>query len=226
MPDALFDMVISQLIKDTIPPLRVNDTGERALAWMDVFQIDQLPLLHGKNYLGLISRNALNHQILKDKILSYELDLPHPYVINTQHIYDAFTFAANHEYAIIPVLNELQHYVGLVTSLDLIAGFVQMKSLNTQGSIIVIEIKLRDFQLSHIVQVVESNESKVINADVHIDTENDTAEVTMKINRIDLSRIQAAFFRYNYNVKAIYHQVENSDDLQNRFDSLMNYLNI
>ncbi|MEO8149250.1 MAG: hypothetical protein ABI723_16510 [Bacteroidia bacterium] len=219
-------MVVGQLIKDTIPPLRLNDTGERALAWMDVFQIDQLPLLHGKNYLGLISRNALSHHVLKEKISTYELELPHPYVLNTQHIYDAFTFSANHEYVIIPVLDEQHHYVGLITALDLIAGFVQMKSLNTQGSIIVIEIKLKDFQLSHIIQVVESNESKVLNADVHIDTDMDMAEVTMKINRIDLSRIQAAFFRYNYNVKAIYHQVENTDDLQNRFDSLMHYLNI
>ena len=56
-------MVVGQLIKDTIPPLRVNDTGERALALMDVFQIDQLPLLHGKNYLGLISRNALHSRV-------------------------------------------------------------------------------------------------------------------------------------------------------------------
>lgn len=219
-------MVVGQLIQDNIPPLKITDTGERALSWMDVFQVDQLPLLHGKNYLGLITRNSVNHQVLKEKISTYELDLPRPYVFSTQHIYDAFTFSANHEYAVIPVLDEQNNYAGLITSLDLIAGFVQMKSLNTQGSIIVIEIKLQDFQLSHIIQVVESNESKVLNADVHIDTEKEMAEVTMKINRIDLSRLQSAFFRYNYHVKAIYHQVENTDDLQNRFDSLMNYLNI
>lgn len=219
-------MVVGQLIKDSIPPLRISDTGERAIAWMDVFQVDQLPLLHGKNYLGLISRIALQEQILTNKISTYELELPHPYVIITQHIYDAFAFSANHEYTVIPVLDEQNKYAGLITAIDLIAGFVEMKSLNEQGSIIVIETRLKDFQLSHIVQVVESNEAKVVNADVHIDTDKDVAEVTLKINRVDLTRVQAAFFRYNYIVKAIYHQVENNDDLQSRFDSLMNYLNI
>lgn len=219
-------MQAGQLINDFIPPLRSSDTGARALKWMNIFQVNHLPVLHEKNYLGLLSRQQLSQQLLSDKISSYNLELPHPCLLTSQHMYDVFTFAANYDFTVIPVLDEQHHYAGLITHSNLIKGFVEMKSLNTQGSIIVIEVKIKDFQLSHIIQVVESNEAKVLNADVHIDTSIEMVEVTMKINRLDLSRIESAFFRYNYVVKAIYHQSDFSDDLQNRFDSLMNYLNI
>jgi len=51
-------------------------------------------------------------------------------------------------------------------------------------------------------------------------------EVTIKINRTDLSAIIQTFNRYNYTIKASFHQSEYVDDLKDRFDSFMSFLNI
>lgn len=219
-------MQASQLIKDTIPPLRLSDSGERAMLWMDIFHVDMLPVINGKKYLGLITHKQLTDQILSDPISSYKLDYTHPYLLTSQHIYEAFSFAANHNYPVIPVIDEQHHYAGLITYADLIAGLVEIKSLNTEGSIIVISIKQKDYQLSRIMQIIESNDAQVLNTDVFFNAEQEVAEVTIKINRLDLSRIESAFYRHNYVIKSLYHQSQFNDELQNRYDSLMNYLNI
>jgi len=50
--------------------------------------------------------------------------------------------------------------------------------------------------------------------------------VTLKLNKDDLSRILQTFYRYNYNVKASFHQSGYEDGLKNRFNEFMHFLNI
>jgi hypothetical protein len=51
-------------------------------------------------------------------------------------------------------------------------------------------------------------------------------EVTLKVNKEDLSRILQTFYRYNYNVKASYHQSDFEEDLKGRFNEFIRFLNI
>ena len=56
--------------------------------------------------------------------------------------------------------------------------------------------------------------------------ENETFDLTLKINQQELSRILSSFNRRGFIVKEFYHQSEFTDDIQSRYDSLMNYLGI
>ena len=80
-------MQASQLIKDTIPPLRLSDNGARAMLWMDIFNVDMLPVINGKKYMGLITHKQLTDQVLSDAISTYQLDFTHPYLINLSGFY-------------------------------------------------------------------------------------------------------------------------------------------
>ena len=52
-------------------------------------------------------------------------------------------------------------------------------------------------------------------------------EVTLKINRTDLSSIVQTFERYNYEIKSTYMEDEEMDLFyNNRFEEFMRYLNI
>jgi hypothetical protein len=51
-------------------------------------------------------------------------------------------------------------------------------------------------------------------------------EVSIKVNKIDIGAILQTFDRYGYYVKATFGDDEDTDDLKDRYDSLMNYLNI
>jgi 3-dehydroquinate dehydratase len=80
--------------------------------------------------------------------------------------------------------------------------------------------------MTHIAQVVESDGAHLLSASVSATPDPARIELTLKIDKVDLSRILAAFFRLDYHVIASYHQSEHSEDLKNRYESLMNYLNI
>ena len=49
---------------------------------------------------------------------------------------------------------------------------------------------------------------------------------TLKINEIDLERILRTFERYDYVIKASFQKSEYEEDLQFRFDALMNFMKL
>jgi len=49
-------------------------------------------------------------------------------------------------------------------------------------------------------------------------------EITLKINQVELTSIIRTFERYDYVVKASYQKSSGDDDIQQRFDALMNFL--
>ena len=51
-------------------------------------------------------------------------------------------------------------------------------------------------------------------------------KVTLKLNVNDLKPIIQTFERYQYTITAHYDQSESNNDLHERYDSLMRYLNI
>ena len=51
-------------------------------------------------------------------------------------------------------------------------------------------------------------------------------DVTIKINRPNVQSILATFERFNYLIKASFNESDYLDSLQERYDSLMAYLNV
>jgi acetoin utilization protein AcuB len=220
-------MLAKDLIKDTIPPLKPSDSGRRAIRWMEEFRVRQLPVVNKQNFIGLITDvDVLGFTDPNLPLSHYTLSFIRPYINENQHMYDAVKFATNNKFSIIPVLNDAQQYVGVITMFDLVEAFAELKSVKTPGGIIILEFSSKDFSLAEVSQVVESNDARILSANVNVSDDQAKLELTLKINKLDLSRILAAFYRYNYSVKASFHHSEQQEDLQNRYDSFMNYLNI
>jgi hypothetical protein len=83
-----------------------------------------------------------------------------------------------------------------------------------------------DYSLTQIASIVEGNDAKILSLYVNSLTDSTKIEVTLKVNKEDLSRILQTFYRYNYSVKASYHQSDYDDDLKGKFDEFIRFLNI
>lgn len=220
-------MFASRLISDTVPPLKAGDTYGRALKWMEELRVNVLPVISGKNYLGLLSKSTASDPALKDTpIDQYQTSLNRVFVHGNQHVYDVVKLASQEKIEIVPVLNDSDEYEGMVTVNDLVEYFAEIKSVYTPGGIIILELPLQDYSMSQIAQLVEAEGAHILSASVAPTSDNRLIELTLKIDKVDLSRILASLYRYNYNVTASYHQSEHAEDLKNRFDEFMNYLNI
>ena len=220
-------MLAKDLITDDIPPLKPNDTGLMAINWMDEFKVSHLPIVKNHEYLGLISdTDILDYDITDDELGKCKISLIRPYVLKSQHIYEVIKMISTMKLTVLPVLDDQLNYVGLIPATVLIQQFATLAATREPGGIIVLEMNNHDYTLAQIAQIVESNDGKILSSYVNHIPESTKMEVTLKINREDLSGIIQTFYRYNYNVKASFHQSEFRDDMKNRFDSFMNYLNI
>ena len=220
-------MFAGKLIKDSIPPLKPTDTCQRALLWMDEFHVNNLPVINGRNYLGLVNETDLVEANSPDSPLqSIETRLNCIFIYSNQHVYDVVKFAAIHKSDVIPVLDEEKNYLGIITIQELVDYFASSKSVYMPGGIIILELRFNDFSLSQIVQLIEADGAHILSTSVSATPDPQLIELTIKIDKVDLSRILPSLYRYNYHVTASYYQSEFGEDYKNRYESLMNYLSI
>jgi acetoin utilization protein AcuB len=216
-----------QFISNNIKPLKTSDTGAYALSLMKDYRVSHLPIVNDLEYLGLISDQdicVLNN--LGEALGNHSLSLGSPHVKSNQHVYEVIKMFSALKLTVLPVLDEDNHYLGIVTLTTMIHLFSGIFAIDNPGGIIVLEMNEKDYLLTEIAQIVESNDAKILNLYITSVPESGKMEVTLKVNKIDIGPILQTFSRYNYNVKASYSEDTYSDDLQERFDSFMNYLNV
>lgn len=220
-------MTAKDLIQDTIPPLKTSDTGKKALSWMDEFRVSHLPIVNNIDFLGLISEeDILNMNAPETPLGNHTLSLTRSFVYENQHVYEVMKLIAKLKISVVPVLSQEQHYMGLITLPDLVHSMASIVAIEGGGGIITLEVNLHNYSLSEIAHIVESNDAKILSSYISSPLDSSKIELTLKIDKMDLSRILAAFSRYNYTVTASYHESEFIDDLKSRYDALMKYLNI
>jgi len=221
-------MVAKDLISEVIPSLKTSDLGQTALNWMEIFKISHLPIVNNQEFLGLISdTDIFDMNQPNEPIGNHALTLYKPYVNTEQHIFEVIGLASRLKLSVVPVLDNNNHFKGVITTSDLIRHMAGISSMDQPGGIIVVELIERDYSLSQIAQIVESNNVKVLSMYITSPPESTKLEVTLKVNTGDLVSVIRTFERYNYEVKT---WVTTNDSMERfyseRFDLLMKYLNI
>ena len=221
-------MIAEELINQMIPPLKLYDTVEKALRWMDEFRVNDLPVVSNRKYLGMVTEQNLvdlldRNQPLKD----VELEHPDVHVMHFQHFYDVMEAAIKNKVQVVPVLDEIQEYMGIITINDTLAAFGQMSALQGQGSILVLSMPERDYSLSQISRLIEEENTKILSAYVSPDELDPySIKLTLKLNATDLSRIISTLERFEYRITAQFHDSNSFDVGKDRLDMLFKYLDI
>lgn len=220
-------MTAKDLITDEIPPLNHTDTGEIALRWMDEFKVTHLPVLKNGNFVGLISESDILDKMDLDQTLDQLFDhLPRPYVLASAHIYEVLFRVSEQKISVVPILEEDETYLGCTSIHQLVTMIANTGSIKESGGIIVLEVNQNDYSLAQIAQIVESNNAKILSSYIMSSPDSTKLDITLKINQVELGRIIRTFERYDYVINASFQRSNFDDDLQLRFDSLINYLNM
>lgn len=221
-------MQAKNLISDIIPYLRVSDSGEKALTWMEIFRISHLPIVDNNELLGIISDTDIyDLNSIKEAVINHNLSLLKPYVIENQHIYDVLNIVSNLKLTLVPVLSTEKKYLGAISMFSLLHEFGKISAIEQQGGIIVLEMLPHDYSLFDIAKIVEANDARILSSYIKSDMNKSTIEVTLKVNKSDLSSILRTFDRYNYNVKTIYGDDYQLDNLyHDRYEMFLNYINV
>ena len=221
-------MVAKDLISEVVPSLKTSDSGQTALNWMEIFRISHLPIVNNLDFLGLISDSDIyDMNQPEEPIGNHSLTLFKPFVTTEQHLFEVIGLSSRLKLSVVPVLDDKSHYKGVITTTDLVRYLAGISSMDQQGGIIVLELIERDYSLSQIAQIVESNNVKVLSMYVTSPPESTKLEVTIKVNTNDLISVIRTFERYNYDVKTWVTSDDSMDKFYSeRFDLLMKYMNI
>lgn len=220
-------MYAVSLISYNIPPLKLSDSGEKALNWMNDFHIRHLPVVEHKQLVGILSEDeVLNFDDPDLSIAESEPRLLEKFVYGSQHLYDAMQLVVNNNLTVIPVLNPQNEYLGIITLEGLIQHLANTTSITHPGGVLILEMDPRDYSLGKIAQLIESEKAHILSSFISSPYGTTAMELTLKINKQDLKHIAATMERFGYTVKSTFDESDYLDSLQDRYDALMRYLNV
>jgi acetoin utilization protein AcuB len=220
-------MLAIDLISDAIDPVHTSDPIQKVIDRMVEFRIRHLPIVNEEQFLGLISDNDFLGAVdFQTPIGALGLSLVNPYVLEEQHVYDVIRLFYEQKLTVVPVLDVKKNYRGLISINVMTEYFARITSVSQPGGIIVLEINNKNNSLAHMAQIVESDNAQILSSYVYQHPDSTRMEVTLKVNKQDISAIIATFLRYEYDIKATFNHTGDNDNSRDRYDSLMNYLNL
>jgi acetoin utilization protein AcuB len=220
-------MFAVELIADAIPPIHTSDTIQKVLDRMVEFRVRHLPIVNEEQFLGLLAESDILPEMdAQTPIGALALSLVNPYVREDQHIYDVIRLFYEQQLSVVPVLDIKKNYLGLIPLNRMNEYFATIVSVSQPGGIIILDIDNKNNSLAHMAQIVESDNAQILSSYVRTFPDSTRMEVTLKVNKQDISNIVATFLRYEYDVKATFNHSEHDDGAMDRYASLMNYLNL
>ncbi len=221
-------VVAENLINATLPVLHPSDTGKQALALMDRFRVSHLAVVSGEEYLGLINDKFIGDLKLAENTLESEISLlSKPHVHTGYHLLEVASLMQALHLSLVPVLDEEHHYKGALALTNLSGVFFQMVSLQDPGGILVLQTPRNNYSTVQISQIIEGNDARILCLFVSRIPESDNLEVTLKLDKVDLSSVIQTFTRYGYQISAAYMDDSVLYDLyEDRMEQFLRYINV
>ena len=221
-------MTIETLISHSTPPLRPGDTVEYALGLLMEIKVRHLPVVSGDGRLiGILSEEQLldaeSPGVLVDSLIGAEP----VFVSQNAHVFEATKVLMDNHLTTLAVVSEDAKYIGLVRRYELFDRFARMLATQESGAIVALEVAERDVSLSQIIYLFEQNDVRVLSLSTEkMDPIEETIAVTVKVNVRDVSRVKALLEHNGYKVVAAFGEDEDDQELFDRVQEFMRYLEV
>ncbi len=220
-------MLAQELINNILPQLQLTDTVSKALQLMSDFKMTHLPVVSDDKYLGMISEDdLLDEENKKNTIEFFQNDFIPISVIYNKHFLNAVTVSNQYQTNVIPVVTETNEFMGTIAGQELLAALGNFSGANEIGAVIVLEMERSRFSISEINRIVESDGAVILHLNITIKPDSALLQVTLHLNKREISVIIAAFERYEYSVSYYSGEELFENEIDNNYRHLMNYLDI
>ncbi|KGE15827.1 CBS domain-containing protein [Sphingobacterium deserti] len=220
-------MYIGEILSENYVDIKPDDSIGLAIDKMSEFHSSHLPVVNGGDFLGLVTEDALlaAHDETQH-IRSLSASMRFLYLYEYQHVYDALQYMAAHKLMLLPILDKENHYVGVLTSADLLTALNDTLGNKEPGTVIVLELGKHDVSFSHIAHIFESENVRILSTAIRDIPDTTKVEMTIKMDKQNISSLVASLWRFDYIIKSTFNDGSRDSDIQERYDILMNYLNL
>lgn len=219
-------MQAHRLISSTIQSIHPDEDGNRALELMDLYRVNHLAVVKNEFYLGVISDKEIMNWASTDEYIEEHLpNLASPHVLHSQHLFDIIEVLEQNNLSVVPVLDNDQQYQGVITNRKLLYTIANSAAIQSVGGVIVLQMNNNDYSMTEIANIIESNDTKILSSYVISKKDSTKMDLTIKLNKTDITAIIKDLERYEYNVKASYKEEDPNTDFLGRYEQLMRFLN-
>lgn len=220
-------MTSLQLTDNLFPQLHLQDTVDSALQLMIEFKATHLPVVSDDTFLGLISEEDLINEENKNATIGFFQSSFVPGAVNSNnHFLKAATVCNLYHTNVIPVTGENNELMGTISAEALITALGNFCGSAEFGAVVVLEIERIRFTLSEINSIVESDGASILHFNVSPHPSSDLLEITLQINKKEVSMIIATFERYDYSVSFYSGEELFENEINTNYNNLIKYLNI
>lgn len=217
-------MLSKEILIKQIPTVKSTDKGSLALSLMEEYGINHLPVVDDDKYTCLLTEKDIfqmkNMEEPVGRICFFS-----PYVGEETHILEVLRIMSNDKLTLLPVIGSAGQIIGGITLQNLVEKLSEITNAGSNGALIAIEIYRQDYDLSNIVRVVESNNSKVLSFFTYSPENTGKLIIMLKIDSEDASAVLRSFERFNYHITYYFQKQSLTDDIQRkRLEELMYYL--
>ncbi len=220
-------MLTRDLISHTIPTLNLHDKIFNALQLMNDSHVAHLAVADEGKYIGIISEEDLL-QAPDDTVEIREMQETFPgiSVNESDHFLKALQTSAEYRISIVPVLGENNELLGVASYRELLKQASEFMNVKDPGGLIVLEMEGTSYSFSELSRLAETNDAHITQLNTYTDPKTGLMQVTIKLNKSEVSDIVATFQRYEYNVKYYFGEELYENELRSNYDNLMNYLKL
>jgi len=219
-------MLVSNLLVNNYPSVNLNDNVSFALKLMDDYDLYHITIAADDKFAGVISKEDLLDADEDAALDSLQTKFIKLFVDSNDHFTAALKISVQHHLSVVPVINESHELLGVVTSAELLSAVYQFTGAEEPGAIIVLEMDKRNYSFGEISRLVETNDAYITQLNTSSDPQTGLLQVSLKINKYEVSDIIATFQRYEYVVKYYFGEEWYVNQLKDNYDLLMTYLRI
>ncbi len=198
-------MIASELLSEHLDCLRLTDTVDAAIDFMESQGVCELPIVDKKklyNYARIASLHLeSNKQQLLSEVIAFNQFTPNVKI--DHHIYEIIPVLAANDLSVVAVVDSDEQFLGLIDQKRLNKQITESLTYRGLGAVLVLKVSDRDFAPSVFARWIEENGAKILGMMVHTTQEGELM-VNLKINTTIVKNIVATFQRQNYRVEQVY----------------------
>ena len=218
-------MITRKLISKEIQTITLEYSGVEALAIMQEYHLSHLAVVSDNELLGVISEDDIwGMHDENNKLYSIKEKVQLRFMPLGKDVFEVINYMDEHNLSLLPMLANGK-YIGSITHQSLISSLASIVAIQESGGVIILEMNKKEYAMSEIAQIVESNGARILSAYITDVDDRNIMKLTMKLNIVDIAPVIQTLERYNYTEAASYDQSENKDNLDDRYNLLMRYLN-
>ncbi len=219
-------MLVSELIRFE-PPLSEDMSAVKALTRLQELGVSEWPVVDKASkpvgiglefLLALADDSKMVEDLMERETLSVSPDM---------HLFDAGRTLNQLKRETLAVVNPDGSYLGTLVKSRVMSALTSVLHLDELGSVLTVELKEADYELSVLVRLIEQEGAKILTVSVEAPDDNTPLyRISFKLNLADVSRVAATLRRHGFVVSMESRTQEQDEEWADRADAFLRYLDM